>query len=469
MSQPGYADVLIGLQYGDEGKARVVDLIANDYDIIARFNGGSNAGHTIETKSGKIALQQIPSGIFYPAMMLYIGSGCVVNVEKLVHEIEKVSELNIDLSSRLHISSQASVVQPHHILIDSIIGKTVGTTKNGIGPCYADQVLRMYKDRIINIRLGDLVTDPDSYFETMHKNFRKAARRYTFNIADTQAVIDQLRAALEKIKPYIEHDPLFMEKQVAAGRTVLFEGAQSVMLDVIKGAVPYVTSSHTVAAAAYVGGDLSVKYHRKTIGVAKAVMSRVGYGPFPPEFGGRASEEYCMAVAGDDPKYTRAVEAAYTVEEYLAADDPMKVGIALRVLSGEYGTVTSRPRRVGPLDLVQLYYAIRMNGVDEIFLNKCDILTAYARTKARTIPVVTSYTLRGQAIDYLPSAAKECYMVQAVTTYYEAFADNLSAVTEYELLPQPLKILLKEVERYTKSTITAIGVGPERNQVVRII
>ncbi len=417
MTPRGFADVLIGLQYGDEGKARVVDLIADQYDIIARFNGGSNAGHTIETKSGRIALQQIPSGIFYPTMLLYIGSGCVVNIEKLIQEIKKVEELNIDLTNRLRISSQASVVQPHHLLIDATIGKTVGTTKNGIGPCYADQVLRMYKERIINIRLGDLLNDPDNYFETIHKNFAKAAKRYKFNIPDTQAVIDQLKKSLAQIEPYIEPDTLFMEKQVAAGKKVLFEGAQSGMLDVVKGAVPYVTSSHTLAAAAYVGGDLSVRYHRKTIGVAKAVMSRVGYGPFPPEFGGRDSEAYCMATTGEDPKYSRAVEANYDVAEYLRSDDELKIGIALRSLSGEYGTVTSRPRRIGALDLVQLAYAIRINGVDEIFLNKCDILSAYARTTKAAIPMVTSYILHGRSLDYLPAATKECYEVEAVKTF----------------------------------------------------
>lgn len=466
MDQPGYADIVIGLQFGDEGKARVVDMIAENYDIIARFNGGSNAGHTIETKAGKIALQQIPSGVFYPNMKLYIGSGCVVNIQKMITEIQKITDLGLDLTDRFHISGQASVVQPHHIVIDTIIGEHVGTTKNGIGPCYADQALRMYKDRSLNIRLADLIADPDHYFESMHENYRKSAKRYGFDVEDTQVAIDEIREALEQIKPFVEQDSLFMEKQVASGKRVLFEGAQSVMLDIVKGSVPYVTSSHTVAAAAYVGGDLSNKYHRKTIGVAKAVMSRVGHGPFPSELGARESEDYCMESEDGGPKYGRAVEAEYPVEEYLASEDPMEVGKALRILSGEYGTVTTRPRRIGSLDLVQLAYAARMNGVDEIFLNKCDVLSAYARTKEAKIPVATSYIYKGEEIDYLPAATEDCYDIEAIEEKLDSFSEDVSGMRHYEELPQNLRAFLHLIEEKTGGKIAGIGVGPERDQCV---
>ena len=469
MKQPGYADVVIGLQFGDEGKARVVDMLADEYDIIARFNGGANAGHTIETKAGKIALQQIPSGVFHPNMTLYVGSGCVINLRKVVAEIEKINALGLDISGRLHISSQASIVQPHHILIDSIIGKSVGTTKNGIGPCYADRSLRMDRDRILNIRLGDLFSESDEYFDLMQKNFVAAVEAYDIKDQDIDQTMKEIREAFDQVSKFIEHDPLFMEKQVSSGKNVIFEGAQSVMLDVVKGSVPYVTSSHTVAAAAYVGGDLSSKYHRKTIGVAKAVMSRVGHGPFPSEIGGMESEEYCMASENGKPTYGRAVEAEYDVKEHLASGEPMKVSKGLRILSGEYGTVTTRPRRIGYLDLVQLSFAARSNGVDELFLNKCDILNAFINCKDQKIPAVVGYELEGEKIDYFPASTKEGYAVKPEVKYYNAFGGDLSEIREPDQLPEEVKIFLKDVEEYTGSRINTIGVGPGRDQCVKLL
>ncbi|HEX8931682.1 MAG TPA: adenylosuccinate synthetase, partial [Patescibacteria group bacterium] len=284
----GFADIVLGLQFGDEGKARVIDNLAQNYDIIARFNGGANAGHTIANEKGTVALNQIPSGIFYPQTTLYIGSGCVINLEKLATEIKKITELGINLTKRFKISSQTSIIQPHHLLLDAFLGKTVGTTKNGIGPAYADRAMRMYGEKLVNIRLGDLVDDANHFFEIIAINLNDIQGQYDLKI-DTKQTMQALRDAFTQIKPFIELDPLYMEKRVEQGAKVLFEGAQSVMLDIVKGSVPFVTSSSTIAAAAYTGGDLSPKYHRKTIGVVKAIMSRVGYGPFPSEFGGRKS------------------------------------------------------------------------------------------------------------------------------------------------------------------------------------
>lgn len=465
----GFADVLIGLQYGDEGKARIVDMIAKDYDIIARFNGGANAGHTIETKDGgKVALQQIPSGIFYPDKILYIGSGCVVNIEKLVTEIAKIELLNVKLKGRLKISCQASVVQPHHILMDGLIGKTVGTTKNGIGPCYADKAYRMEGDRLLNVRLGDLLSDPEHFFTAIRDNYEVTRVDYDIRNLDIEAAVKELKNAFDQIKDYIEEDTLFLEKKVSAGARVLFEGAQSVMLDVTRGSVPFVTSSHTMAAAAFLGGDLCVDYHRKTIGVAKAVMSRVGHGPFASEFGGRKSEKYCMEIHEDKPKYNKATEEAYDIEKLLKSADEFDFGIAMRVLSGEYGTVTARPRRVGMLDLVQLSYAMKLNGVDELVINKCDLLNVFASSAKGEIPLVVSYLLDGKTIDYVPGSVNSYYKVEPVVEYKKAFEEDISSVRNFEDLPASLKALLKEIEEKTSSKITGIGVGPERDQFVKI-
>ncbi|MGH7246426.1 MAG: adenylosuccinate synthetase [Candidatus Levyibacteriota bacterium] len=462
----GYTDVLIGLQFGDEGKARVVDMIAKQYNVIARFNGGANAGHTIDTKKGKIALKQIPSGIFYPNILLYIGSGCVVNIVKLCAEIAAVEELGIQLTNRLHINSQASIIQPHHVFIDEIIGQEVGTTKNGIGPAYGDKAIRMKKDMLVNIRLADLLEDTPYFLNILKKNLVETVEKYALTDVDVQKTINELASCFEKIKKYIQPDPLFLQRKVEQGAKVLFEGAQSVMLDISKGSVPYVTSSNTVAAAAYVGGDVSVDFHRKTIGVAKAVMSRVGYGPFPSEYGGTKSETYCMAMTGNKPTYGKDVEKTYDVKKLLASEDEFEMGKALRVLSGEYGTVTTRPRRIGMLDAIQLSYAVSSNGVNEIILNKCDLLREFADTKKKKIPTVTGYSLDGKKISYFPASIAACKRVKTTVSYFEPFSEDVSTIRTYSKLPKQLQNLIAEIEKQAGAKITGVGVGPQRDQFV---
>jgi len=240
------------------------------------------------------------------------------------------------------------------------------------------------------------------------------------------------------------------------------------MLDVSKGSVPYVTSSNTIAAAAYTGGDLSPKYHRKTIGVVKAIMSRVGYGPFPPEFGGKKSEYYSLEFVGDKPKYSQADEAKLDVEKLIASDDPFEVGIALRILSREYGTATKRPRRVGMFDFVQLAYVTRMNGVDELIITKCDLLKEYSRTKTKQMPVVTGYELDGKKIDYVPGATSAFYRVKPLIAYQKAFSENISTIRTFDKLPKTLQTFVKEVEKVSDCKVVGLGVGPKRDQYIKI-
>ncbi len=464
--KPGYSDVLIGLQYGDEGKAKVIDMLAKDYDIVARFNGGANAGHTIGTPDGKtVALNQIPSAIFHSNIILYIGSGCVVNLEKLAAEIEMITALHIDLNGRLHVSDQASVIQPHHLLLDSIMGGTIGTTKNGIGPCYSDKARRMYKDRLLNIRLGDLLDDPDACFAMMRKNFDEEIEAHYIQNVDIAAQLARMHSALEKIRPFVQRDTLFLLKQVQSGKRVLFEGAQSVMLDVTKGSVPYVTSSATVAGSAYVGGDLPPVYHRKTIGVAKAIMSRVGNGPFASEFGGEKSEAYCMEDGGN--KNTRDTEEKiYDPAKLLASSDPFDIGIALRMLGREYGTVSKRPRRLGMLDLVQLTHAVKMNGIDLLFLTKCDLLKDFGKTSAKSIPVVTAYSLNGQPIDFVPGSNGAYRKVKVTIEEYAAFEESISGMKHWKKLPKSLLALMDQIEKRAGCNMLGVGTGPEREEYV---
>lgn len=460
----GYSDVLIGLQYGDEGKARVIDVIGGNYDIIARFNGGSNAGHTIETDKGRLVLHQVPSGVFYPDTILYVGSGCVINIEKLITEIENIENFGLKISKRLRLSSQATLIQPHHLLIDGIMGKAIGTTKNGIGPAYADKAFRAFNDRILNVRLGDVMADPSRFLAYVEKNLKNVVKEHSIKNVDVNKIMTNLRKATEEIRPYVEEDTLFLSKKVDSGRNVLFEGAQSFMLDVTKGTVPYVTSSNTAAAAAYVGGDLSPKHHRKTIGVAKAIMSRVGNGPFVSEFGGERSEKYC--IEGDGALHDKNKEAQENVEKLLQSSNEFEIGKALRVLGNEYGSVTGRPRRVGILDLVQLRYAVRCNGIDELWLNKCDLLVDFAKTKYKDIPLITEYSLGGKKIDFVPTSEKECREIKGKAELKNGFVDDISGIRDYEKLPKELISLLTFVEKYVGCNLLGVGVGSNRYKYV---
>ncbi|VVB68416.1 Adenylosuccinate synthetase [Candidatus Norongarragalina meridionalis] len=462
----GYSDVLIGLQFGDEGKARVIDLIAGDYDIIARFNGGPNAGHTIETEKHKIALHQIPSGVFYPDKILYIGSGCVLNPEKLVAEIKELEKVGVDLSDRLHISGQTSVIQPHHILIDKLTNKAIGTTENGIGPAYADRALRMNGNRLLNIKIEDFIHNNDFAIKKVRENLAETLRLLSGINYDIEESMRRFKESLTVVLPFVERDTLFVDKKVRNGARALFEGAQSFMLDVIKGTVPYVTSSHTAAGYAYVGGDLSPRYHRKTIGVAKAIMSRVGHGPFPSEYGGMASETYCME--GNGHTHDKAFEAELNVNELLRSDDFFDIGRALRILGNEYGATTGRPRRIGMLDLVQLNYAIRTNGVDELFLNKCDLLRDFSRTKLEGIPQVSAYRLENKVIDYVPGSSFEYGQVTPAVEFSPGFNETITEMKDMTDVPKSLTNLLNQIEHHISCPITGMGVGPKREEYVKI-
>lgn len=459
----GFSDVLIGLQYGDEGKARIIDNIAAEYDVIARFNGGSNAGHTIETGGVRISLHQIPSGVFYRDKLLYVGSGCVVNPVKLVAEIAEVQAAGVALEERFRISSLATLVQPHHVAVDRLTGAAIGTTGQGIGPAYSDRALRLDGPRLLNVRVGDLLSDRTKTFALVRENLLHTIAARAIADLDPDALMAEFAQAAEGILRYIEPDTLFMSKLVGKGLKVLFEGAQSFMLDVVKGSVPYVTSSSTLAAAAYVGGDLPPRFHRKTIGVAKAIMSRVGWGPFVSELGGARSEEYCMTPRpGENVKET---ESRLDPDALIASADPFEVGIALRVLGNEYGATTGRPRRVGYLDLVQLAYAVKANGVDEIYLNKCDTLRDFARTRTGTMPVIAGYRWGERSIDYVPASADVYRGIGLLADQLPSFGADISAARSAAQLPNELTGLIERIESVA-CPVRGIGVGPRREQYV---
>lgn len=464
------SDIVIGLQYGDEGKARVVDMLAENAGVVARFNGGANAGHTIKHGDIQLALRQVPAAVFYPNAELYIGSGCCVNIEKLEQELLMLEKLIGFTRKRLHISSLASVIQPHHILLDEHFGAQLGTTGNGIGPAYADRAMRINYGQLANIHMGDVLSDSERAFDYMQKSYDAVCSQLGIGNQGCTERIASIRNAARTILAMIEHDPNYLIRRLERNpTTVLFEGAQSVMLDVNKGTVPYVTSSHTVAGAAYVGGDLPATYHRSTIGVAKAIMSRVGHGPFVSEFGGKESEDYCMKRDADGaPTYRKEVEDKYEHNVLLRSDNPFEVGKALRHFSGEYGVGTKRPRRVGALDLVQLRDAIKSNGVDKLILTKMDLLRLFAKTKAEKIPLVTGYKMGSRTIDYAPSSEKDLQSCAPIIEECEAFDDDISQVTTFEALPSGAKKVIQLIEAFTNVKVSGIGTGPERTQYINL-
>jgi len=463
----GKSVVLIGLQYGDEGKARVLDKIMGKTDIVARFNGGANAGHTLEVGDKKIALHQVPSGIFHDNMVLYMGSGCVINPLKLNKEVSDIESLGIKLKGRLRLSAKITLVQPHHVLLDSVHGGKIGTTKNGIGPAYSDQAARAHGENLRNLRLGDYAADPKKGLSIVLQNLKDTVKMYELD-ADPASLASEFDKEVRMIIGFCEKDPMYLEKQVRTGKNVFFEGAQSTMLDVVYGNVPFVTSSRTMAGAAYVGGDLSSKHHVKTVAVAKAIMSRVGNGPFISEFGGKKSEDYC-AEDGGFAHMKESELAEHDQKKLLVSDDPFELGIALRMMGGEYGASTKRPRRLGILDLVMLRQNCMMNAVDELYINKFDCLVDFKKTKLPGIPVVTAYELDGNTIDYIPSTVDECYRAKPVVEYLPFIKDDLTKIRDKKDLPKEVFDVIRYIEDKVGTKMGGIGVGPERDQFVMLI
>ncbi|MBI2666770.1 adenylosuccinate synthetase [Candidatus Woesearchaeota archaeon] len=465
--KPGKSIVGVGLQYGDEGKIKIFDqVVPKNTDIWARFNGGSNAGHNLQCGNLEIITHAVPSFFPQPNSLGYIGSGCVVNAAKIWSEIEEITVKGFPLQRRLFISPKCTLIQPHHVLIDQNGGKEVGTTGNGIGPAYADQAQRQLEEKLKNIRLGDYLKESERMKEHVRANLEEVCGQYGLAM-DTETCLEQFDEAVQRLAGYVAWDSLFLLDLVEAGKNVFFEGANSVLLDAVVGDVPYVTSSRTLAVAAYTGGDLSVDFHNKTIGVAKAIVSRVGNGPFITELGGRESEEYCKVDGGK--KYVKEVEKKmYNVKDLLHSGNLHDLGIALRMLGGEYGATTCRPRRIGMLDLVMLRESCRSNGVKELYINKFDCLTQFSRSSLPGIPVVTAYELDGKKIDYVPSTTSEMYRAKPVIEYFPHIKEDISSVRRTEDLPETIMKFIGEIENAVGVPVYGIGVGPRREEFVRL-
>lgn len=418
-------DLLLGLQWGDEGKGKIVDVLTSKYDIIARFQGGPNAGHTLEFDGIKHVLRTIPSGIFHKNSINIIGNGVVIDPVVFQKEIEGLEKFNIDIQSRLFISRKAHLILPTHRLLDAASetakGKAkIGSTLKGIGPTYMDKTGRN------GLRVGDIeLADFKERYQALAEkhiemiDFYKVDLQY--NLAEMEA---EFFAAIEELKKlkFIDSEA-YLNQALKDGKSILAEGAQGSLLDIDFGTYPFVTSSNTTAAGACTGLGIAPNKVKEVFGIFKAYTTRVGSGPFPTEL----TDEIGQTMA--------------------------KVG-------NEFGSVTGRARRCGWLDLVALKYAVQVNGVTELYMMKGDVLSGFD-----TLKVCTGYEYKGQNIEHLPYNIEP----ENVTPIYvekKGWKADLTGLTTYEELPAELKEYIEFIEKEVEVPIKVVSVGPDRKQTI---
>ncbi len=413
------ADLIVGLQWGDEGKGKIVDHLAQNADVVCRFAGGHNAGHTIVVDGTKYALHLLPSGVLNPEAINIIGNGVVVSPENLIDKEMKQFDY---LEDRLFLSDKAHLLLPYHSLIDQAKEKlrkrAIGTTGKGIGPAYADKILRV-GHRVGELHHADKLAEKiANYFELNRVLFSALE----IGTPTKDELLKDLNRYYEKLKPYIADTTQMIWKHLDDGKRVLLEGAQGTMLDIDHGTYPFVTSSNTVSAGACTGLGLNPKDIGKVTGIAKAYCTRVGNGPFPSEDFGEDGEK--MAQIGQ-----------------------------------EFGTTTGRKRRCGWFDAVALKHASRLNGCDEIALMKLDVLDGFKEVK-----VCVAYEFEGQEIDYVP------YDLEDVKPIYKSFKgwDIVEGVREYDKLPDEAKAYVKALEELTMTKIGIISTSPDRKDTIII-
>lgn len=414
-------DVLLGLQWGDEGKGKVVDVFTPSYDIVARFQGGPNAGHTIEFNGSKFVLHLIPSGIFHEGTVCIIGNGVVIDPVTLKKEIDGLIEAGVPVKERLHISRRANLILPTHKLLDKAYEeskgkKKIGSTLRGIGPTYRDKIGRT------GLRIGDI---EKSDFKA---RYHEAAARHQqildlYENSGKEELENEFFAAVEYLKELslIDSEQYF-HSALAEGKNILAEGAQGTMLDIDFGSYPFVTSSNTITAGACTGMGINPRQVGRVFGIFKAYCTRVGSGPFPSELTG-------------------------------------EVGERLRAAGKEFGATTGRPRRCGWLDLVALKYAIRINGVTDLIMTKADILSAFEE-----IRVVTAYQVEGEAGELLPYDLEE--VEKTIEKQFPCWTEDLTGIRNEDQLPSELRHYIDWLQQELQTPITYLSVGPDREQTL---
>ncbi len=417
--------VLLGAQWGDEGKGKATDLLGDRVDYVVRYQGGNNAGHTVVIGDQKYALHLLPSGILSSNCVPVIGNGVVIDPAVLLEEIKGLNERGID-TSKLVISLNAHLITPYHRTIDKVterfLGKAkIGTTGRGIGPAYADKINR------IGIRVQDLF-DPSILRQKLEAALRdknqvliKVFNRNGINVDDVLA--EYLNYA-EILRPYVADTALLLNKALEAGKTVLLEGSQGTLLDVDHGTYPYVTSSNPTAGGACTGSGIGPTKIDRVIGILKAYTTRVGSGPFPTE---------------------------------LFDED----GEALRRIGGEVGVTTGRNRRCGWFDAPIARYATRVNGLTDFFLTKLDVLTGWEK-----IPVCVAYEVDGKRVEEVPASQSDFHHAKPIYEYVDGWKEDISNCKKFEELPINAQKYVKYLEKLSGAPMSAIGVGPGRDQTI---
>lgn len=460
----------MGLQHGDEGKGRFIDELAATYNIVVRYNGGANAGHTIKHNGVTLALHQLPSGVNHPHVQLYIASHCVVNPAKLMQEIREVESHGLSVRNRLRISPFASVVQPSHIVVDSATMGGIGTTKNGIGVAYAAAKMRLEGDRRLDIRTADIRDDVHGAMAIARRNLEIELERYNAGGEfDVEQMMGDFERGSTEMQRFIDTDPLALTRAWRRGNRLLLEGAQAFGLDNTYGATPDITGSNVGVQAALLSTALPPESVGRRIGVVKAIPTRVGYGAFPSEFGGARAEEYAMENGGTLHTADWELERyGQQVEELLASDDEFELGIAIRMRGNEYGATTKRPRRPGALDLRHINYAVEANGINELFVTKVDCLRDFSRSKFEGIPVVNEYRRNGHHVDHMPTTKAGLLAVEPQVHVCDGFTEDLSGMLDQSELPPTALRFIHDVQRRTGARISKIGVGPGREQMINL-
>lgn len=418
-------DLLLGLQWGDEGKGKIVDVLTSKYDIIARFQGGPNAGHTLEFDGIKHVLRTIPSGIFHKTAINIIGNGVVIDPVVFQKELEGLEKFNMDVKSKLLISRKAHLILPTHRLLDAASeaskGKAkIGSTLKGIGPTYMDKTGRN------GIRVGDIeLADFKERYRTLADKHEAMIAFYDvdmqYNLQEMEAEFFEAVEVLKTLQ-FIDSEE-YLNNAMKAGKSILAEGAQGSLLDIDFGTYPFVTSSNTTAAGACTGLGIAPNKVKDVFGIFKAYTTRVGSGPFPTEL-------------FDEDGQTMA-----------------KVG-------NEFGAVTGRPRRCGWLDLVALKYAVQVNGVTQLFMMKGDVLSGFD-----TLKVCTGYKYKGEVIAHLPYNIEE-ENVTPIFIEKRGWQADLTGMTKYDELPVELKEYIEFIEKEVEVPIKVVSVGPDRTQTI---
>ena len=413
--------VVVGTQWGDEGKGKVVDLLGKHVDMVVRYQGGNNAGHTVVVNGKKTVLHLLPSGILNKDALCVIGPGVVLNPFVLFEEVEALEKEGLQYD-HLRISDRTQLLMPYHVRLDELIeargGKyKVGTTKNGIGPCYSDKYSR------IGIRVCDL-QDWNVFEEKLKSTLEiknaEIEKVYGGEPFDYDEMVAQFKVIREKMLPMICDSVSLVNEALENDKVVLFEGAQANMLDINYGTYPFVTSSSPTSAGVLEGAGVPPQSLTRIIGVAKAYSTRVGEGP------------YITELLGDE-------------------------GEALRQKGFEFGATTGRPRRCGWLDLPVVKQAVRINGLTDIAMTKIDILTGYDK-----IPVCVGYELDGKQIDYVPASLEVYGRCKPVWKVFDGWTEDISQIRNYEDLPENCRKYVEFVEEYTKTSVSLVSVSPER-------